>query len=106
MDLCFRIALKDYEKYLTECFYSLLLQLIMSVLSLLYALAWILAFQVILAAKNEIITKVGKGTYNYSCEEKLEYIQIFRILITILHYHFSARCHITYWQPVQVLLTP
>ena len=43
----------------------------MSVLSLLYALAWILAFQVILAAKNEIITKVGKGTY--SCEEKLEF---------------------------------
>ena len=36
----------------------------MSVLSLLYALTWILAFQVILAAKNEIVNKVGKGTFD------------------------------------------
>merc|ERR1719210_200802 len=39
---------------------SLLFQLVMSVLSLLYALTWILSFQVILAAKNEIVNKVGK----------------------------------------------
>ena len=41
--------------------FSLLLQLILSVLSLCYALAWITAFQVILATNNDTINKVGKG---------------------------------------------
>ena len=41
--------------------FSLLFQLILSVLSLCYALAWITAFQVILATNNDTINKVGKG---------------------------------------------
>lgn len=38
----------------------LLLQLVFSVLSSLYSLTWILAFQVILATKNDRVTQVGK----------------------------------------------
>ena len=50
-----------YNKSIFIWFFSLLIQLILSVLSLCYALAWITAFQVILATNNETINKVGKG---------------------------------------------
>ena len=52
---------KSINNYYYYHVFSLLLQLILSVLSLCYALAWITAFQVILATNNETINKVGKG---------------------------------------------
>ena len=52
---------KSINNYYYYHVFSLLLQLILSVLSLCYALAWITAFQVILATNNDTINKVGKG---------------------------------------------
>ena len=66
----------------------------MSVLSFIYCLAWIVAFQVILAAKNEIITKVGKGTY--SCEEKLEFNPdtLYSDHIPVLSFFCEMSCYV------------